>query len=157
TIVLDMNPRRLAFVREVMGVPDTVEVAGDGAELARVAELTGGDFAEVVVDATGSNRSMSRALDYGSFAGRLVYVGITQAELGFPHAPVLHRRELTLLASRNALAGDFRRIIQLIEEGRIDTRPWITHRAGLGEVADRFAGWLDPEAGVIKAMVAVEG
>ncbi len=32
--------------------------------------------------------------------------------------PIMHRRELTLLASRNALPGDFTRIIKLIGEGR---------------------------------------
>src|SRR5256885_12846467 len=48
--------------------------------------------------------------------------------------PSMHRRELTLLASRNALPPDFARIIKLIEDGRIDTRPWITHRADFDEM-----------------------
>ena len=60
-------------------------------------------MADVVIDATGSNKSMGRALEFGSFAGRIVYVGITQQDLSFPHAPIMHRRELTHLASRNAL------------------------------------------------------
>ncbi len=155
TIVLDVNEQRLEFVRRVMGVPDTVLVRGDGSELEAVAALTGGDFAEVVVDATGSNKSMSGALQYCSFGGRLVYVGITQAEVSFAHAPILHRRELTLMASRNALAPDFARIIALIEEGRIDTRPWITHEAGFDDVPAVFPVWMDPASGVIKAMVAL--
>lgn len=60
---------------------------------------------------------MSGALRYLSFAGRLVYVGVTSEELHFGH-PLMHRRELTLLASRNALSADFSRIIQLIEDGK---------------------------------------
>ena len=80
-------------------------------------------------------------------------VGITQAEVTFPHAPVMHRRELTIMASRNALPGDFTRIIQLIEQGKIDTRPWITHQANFDEVIDAFPDWIKPETGVIKAMV----
>lgn len=156
TLVMDMNPRRLEFVRDVMGVPDTLLVKGDGTELAALSEATGGELAHVVVDATGSNRSMSQALQYCAFAGRLVYVGITQAELTFPHAPVLHRRELTLMASRNALPGDFTRIIGLIAEGRINTRPWITHEAAFADVPGRFADWLNPEAGVIKAVVSLD-
>lgn len=156
TLVMDMNPRRLEFVRDVMGVPDTLLVRGDGSDLAALTEATGGELAHVVVDATGSNRSMSQALQYCAFAGRLVYVGITQAELTFPHAPVLHRRELTLMASRNALPGDFTRIIGLIAEGRINTRPWITHEAAFADVPGRFADWLNPEAGVIKAVVSLD-
>jgi len=123
--------------------------------LKRLNDLTGGQLADVVVDATGSNRSMSHALNYGAFAGRLVYVGITPEPVSFPHAPILHRRELTLLASRNALAPDFARIIRLIEEGRIDTRPWITHHADFEGMIAEFPNWLKPETGVIKAVVEV--
>ncbi len=155
TIVLDVNAQRLEFVRRVMGVADTVQVRGDGSEVDAVSALTGGDFAEVVVDATGSNKSMSGALQYASFAGKVVYVGITQSELSFPHAPVMHRRELTLMASRNALSPDFGRIIRLIEEGRIDTRPWITHEASFDDVPAVFPSWLAPETGVIKAVVSL--
>ncbi len=128
---------------------------GDGSELTALAEITGGQLADVVVDATGSHKSMSAALGYCAFGGRLVYVGITQQELTFPHAPVMHRRELTLLASRNALTRDFARIIRLIEEGVIDTKPWITHHAKFDDLIAAFPTWLKPETGVIKAIVAV--
>jgi len=156
TLVMDMNDQRLDFVREEMGVPATILTKGDGGELARLAELTAGQLADVVVDATGSNKSMGQALNYCAFAGRLVYVGITTQEVTFPHAPIMHRRELTLLASRNALAPDFTRIIRLIEEGRIDTQPWITHHADFNGMIAAFPDWLKPETGVIKAMVSVE-
>lgn len=155
TIVLDLNEQRLAFCREKMGVQHTILSKGDGSELELLKLLTDGALAQVVIDATGSNKSMGHALGYCGFTGRLVYVGITQAEVAFPHAPVMHRRELTLLASRNALPPDFTRIIQLIEGGRIDTRPWITHHAAFEEVAERFPVWIKPETGVIKAVVTV--
>jgi alcohol dehydrogenase len=67
----------------------------------------------------------------------------------------MHRRELTLLASRNALSPDFKTIIRLIEDHKIDTSPWITHRAALEEVPQRFTEWLNPESGVLKAVVSV--
>jgi len=107
-----------------------------------------------VIDATGSHHSMSAALRYLSFAGRLVYVGVTSEEIHFGH-PLMHRRELTLLASRNALSPDFKTIIRLIEDHKIDTSPWITHRAALEEVPQRFTEWLNPESGVLKAVVSV--
>ena len=43
----------------------------------------------------------------------------------------------------------------LIEEGKIDTRPWITHQADFDEVIAAFPDWVNPETGVIKAMVRV--
>ena len=66
---------------------------------------------------------------------------------------LFHRRELTLMSSRNARAQDFTRIIRLIEDGRIDTSAWITHRAPFGEVISQFPCWTHPEAGVIKALI----
>ena len=155
TLVMDMNDQRLDFVRQRMGVSDTILAKGDSEELKRLSELTAGQLADVVVDATGSYQSMSHALNYCAYAGRLIYVGITQELVSFPHAPLMHRRELTLAASRNALAPDFTRIIKLIEDGRIDTRPWITHQAGFDDMIGEFPNWLKPETGVIKAIVAV--
>lgn len=155
TIVMDMNEARLAFVRDQLGVPDTILTKNDGTELTRLAEMTNGQLADVVIDATGSNKSMGHALEYCAFGGRLVYVGITQQEVSFLHAPVMHRRELTVLASRNALPPDFTRIIRLIEEGQLDTRPWITHQVEFGGMIEAFPSWLLPETGVIKAMVSL--
>jgi alcohol dehydrogenase len=156
-IVMDLAPHRLAFVREKMGVPDTIELApgGETAALEQLRALTQGTLAQVVIDATGSAAAMSSCLQFAGFTGRVVYVGITQSELQFPHAPVMHRRELTLLASRNALPPDFPRIIAHIERGEINTQPWITHRAPLAELPDRMAVWMKPETGVIKAVVSI--
>jgi alcohol dehydrogenase len=156
TIVMDISESRLAFVREKMGIPDTIRVQGDESDAKSLAELTSGQLADVVIDATGSHKSMVRALEFAAFAGRVVYVGITQQNLEFPHAPIMHRRELTLLASRNALSRDFARIIGLIEAGQINTTPWITHHAKFDTVPDIFPTWLKPESGVIKAVVEME-
>ena len=155
TVVMDISESRLAFVREKMGVRDTLVVKGDEKDIKSLADLTDGRMADVVIDATGNHKSMVRAMEFAAFAGRVVYVGITQQNLEFPHAPFLHRRELTLMASRNALSRDFPRIISLIEDGRIDTVPWITHHASFDEVPDVFPTWLKPETGVIKAVVNV--
>ena len=152
-IVMDMVESRLTFVREKMGVADTVLATGGADDEAAIVRLTDGRMADVVVDATGNAASMARALSFAAFGGRVVYVGITQADLAFPHAPVMHRRELTLLASRNALSRDFARIIALIEEGRIDTVPWITHRIPFADTIAEFPRLLDPASGVIKAVI----
>ena len=155
TIVMDMNEKRLEFCQSQMAVEHTVR-AGDGKELETLDWITAGRHADLVIDATGNNQSMGQALQYAAFAGRVVYVGITQQEISFPHAPVMHRRELTVMGSRNALPQDFTRIIQLIEEGKIDTRPWITHRTSFSSLIETFESYTRPETGVIKAIVTVE-
>lgn len=154
TVVMDTNERRLEFVRSAMNVPDTLISTDIDGNVKALEALCGGTLPQVVIDATGSNHSMSAALRYLSFAGRLVYVGVTSADIQFGH-PLMHRRELTLLASRNALSPDFKKIIGLIEDGKIHTDPWITHRAPLDEVPAKFTEWLDPANGVLKAVVSV--
>lgn len=154
-VVMDLNEQRLAFVREKMGVEETVLSRGDlEADVKTFTELTAGKLGNVVVDATGSARSMNAAYNFVGFAGRLVWVGITQDPLSFTQ-PLMHRREMTFLASRNALPHEFTRIIRLIEGGMLDTGPWITHRAPMGGLIDVFPTWLKPETGVVKAMVEV--
>jgi alcohol dehydrogenase len=156
TIVIDTNEARLEFCETTMGVAHTIVAKGDGSELSALKAITGGQLADVVVDATGSSQSMSNALGYCAFGGRLVYVGITQQELSFLHAPIMHRRELSILASRNALSRDFSRIIGLIESGRINTQPWITHHARFDDMIGEFPNWLKPDSGVIKAIVDLD-
>ena len=155
TIVLDINEARLDFCKTTMGVDHTIHARGEAEIMTALETITGGRLADVVVDATGSNVSMSSALGYCAYGGRLVYVGITQKELTFLHAPVMHRRELSLHASRNAHSRDFTRIIHLIEGGKINTQPWITHHAKFDDMIAEFPTWLKPESGVIKAVVEV--
>jgi alcohol dehydrogenase len=154
TIVMDMNEQRLDFCRTAMGVPHTVRFRGDDSEADRLRELADGHLPTIVVDATGNPNSMSSALQYVEHTGKLVYVGITTQEVHFPH-PQLHRPEMTLLASRNSLPSDFRRIIQLIENGQIDTQPWVTHRTDFDRLIGEFDSFTRPETGVIKAIVEV--
>src|SRR6478672_11540087 len=115
-IVADMNENRLRFVREKMGVGETLHATGTDADVERFTELTAGKLGNVVVDATGSAASMAGAYRFAGFAGRVVFVGITQDPITFTQ-PLMHRREITFLASRNAVSPEFTRIVRLIEGG----------------------------------------
>ncbi|TWT50591.1 putative L-galactonate oxidoreductase [Rubripirellula amarantea] len=152
--VMDMNPDRLAFVEKNYGITNTVLFKGDGSEVERMKEITDGDMYQVITDATGNKHSMSGALAYLAPTGSLVYVGITTEELSFKH-PVMHRPEASILASRNAMPGDFTRIIGLIEDGTINTDTWITHRTSFTDVLKDFESFTKPETGVIKAIIEV--
>jgi alcohol dehydrogenase len=153
-VVLDLTDRRLRFVRDTYRGVETVLGLGTDADLATVEELTGGKWANVVVDATGSAASMSGAYRFVGFAGRLAWVGITQDPLTLTQ-PLMHRREMTVFASRNAVAPEFTRILRLMEAGTLDTQPWVTHRVPFDELVPRFDGLMAPAAGVVKAVVEV--
>ena len=150
--VMDMNEKRLEFCKEKLGVDHTVVFKNDDTEVDRLREVNGGELPVTVIDATGSHISMSNAFQYVSFTGQVLYVGITTQELSFKHVSI-HRPELTIKASRNAVPADFTRIINLIEEGVINTDPWLSHQASYDDFIGEFTNWLKPETGVIKAVL----
>jgi 2-desacetyl-2-hydroxyethyl bacteriochlorophyllide A dehydrogenase len=151
-IAMDLDAHRLAFCRQHLAIAHTIAAGPAALDQARV--ITGGDLPTVVFDATGNPASMHGAFSYVAPGGRLVFVGLFQGDVSF-HDPEFHRREITLLASRNATAADLRRVIGLLEAGRIDLTPWITHRATLDEAVSQFPSWLRPESRVIKAMITL--
>jgi len=108
---------------------------------------------DVVFDATGSAESMASSLEQVAPTGRLVYVGLTKDPITLNDA-LLHRREVTILASRNS-CGQFPRIIRMIEEGSIDTRPWITDRMSLSDVPLKLKD-LPAKTTLIKALVELD-
>jgi 2-desacetyl-2-hydroxyethyl bacteriochlorophyllide A dehydrogenase len=108
--------------------------------------------ADVVFDATGSAEAMAVSIQHVATGGKLVYVGLTRDPVCIDDS-LFHRKELTILASRNSF-GLFPHIIQLIEEGKIDTSRWITDRLRLSEVASQFES-LPKRQTLIKALVDV--
>jgi 2-desacetyl-2-hydroxyethyl bacteriochlorophyllide A dehydrogenase len=149
--VMDVKASRLDFCRRHLGVTHTLAGGGDVTEQLR--DIGGGDLPTIVLDATGNAASMEGAFELPAQGGRIVFVGLVQGEVSF-HDPNFHRRELSLFASRNALPGNFREIIALIEAGRIDTAPWITHRFDLVDTPQRFPEFAEDPA-VIKTVISV--
>ncbi len=149
-IGMEMSDRRTEFASTQLGVQDWVDPRHEPVEALR--RLLGGDLPLTVFDATGNPRSMAQALHYVEQGGSLVYVGLVQADIPLPD-PEFHRRELTLLASRNATGEDFAHVIGQIAAGKVQLGPWITHRATPEQMLDEFANWLNPDYGVVKAML----
>jgi alcohol dehydrogenase len=147
--VLDVNPRRLEFAKQEMAVDATVVV--DGKEK----EKLDGAF-PVVIDATGHAGSMGQAFHFVAPTGRLVFVGITPDNVSFPD-PLFHRREMTVFASRNSMPPDFDAIVALMQQGKINTKPWVTHRTTFDDYIGYFPEATKPEAGMIKLMVEIPG
>jgi 2-desacetyl-2-hydroxyethyl bacteriochlorophyllide A dehydrogenase len=152
-IAVDISAARLDFCRTHLGIEALVD-ATTGNVADQLETLTDGDRPTAVFDATGNPRSMHAAFAYPAPGGRLIFVGLVQADIAF-HDPHFHRRELTLLSSRNALPAEFTSVIGQIERGLINTAPWITHRAALPEVPAQFTAWTQPATPVIKAMITL--
>ncbi|MGW8392637.1 zinc-binding alcohol dehydrogenase family protein [Pseudoduganella sp. HUAS MS19] len=150
--VLDSREDRLAFSREVLKAPYTVLAGGGDKQL--MAALTEGEFYDVVFDATGNVKAMERGLEFVAHGGSYVLVSIVLDRISFSD-PEFHKRETTLLGSRNATADDFRAVLAAVKAGLVPTGLMNTHRSTLEGFVDVLPQWMDPASGVIKAIVEV--
>ncbi len=147
-IALDLNQNRLDFVKEQIGIEHTVNIANNPVE--KVNEITGGDMATAVFDATGNQKALEVGPDYMAYGGRYVLVGLSKANLTFNH-PKIHAKESTILCSRNATLLDFEHVLEQIDN--FPTASFITHKMAFDGIIDQFDNWTKPETGVIKGMI----
>lgn len=153
-IALDINSNRLQFCRDHLQVLHTIN-AGSEDVVERLKEITGGDMPSVVIDATGSQKAINNALQYLAHAGRFVLIGLQKDMISFSH-PEFHKRETTLMSSRNATREDFNHVVNSMKKGLVNPSTYITHQAGFDDMTKVFESWLNPATGVIKAMVELK-
>src|ERR1700722_1916759 len=150
--MLDTRQDRLDFCRDAIGVDHVVSAGPDARE--RLGALTSGDFFDCVFDCTGSAKAMSAGFLYVAHGGTYVLVSIVLDEIAFAD-PEFHKRETTLLGSRNATRADFDTVFAMLRAGKIPTARLNTHRASLEEAPAAFPRWLDPSSGVVKALIEI--
>ena len=153
-IAMDINDNRLAFCKNNLKVDHTVNPATEDA-LQKLKDITNGDMPTVIIDATGSLKAINNAFQYLGHGGRYVLVGLQKGDISFNH-PEFHKRESTLMSSRNATRADFEHVIDSMKKGFVNPTNYITHRVSFDQVKDEFASWLNPANGVIKAMVSLD-
>lgn len=152
-IAMDINEDRLNFCKEKLKIEHIVKASSQDL-IGQLNKITNGDMPTVVIDATGNLEAINYAFQYLSHSGRYVLVGLQRENIVVNH-PEFHKREASLMSSRNATRGDFRHVIASMKNGLVDPGTYITHRVNFAEVKDSFAGWLDPSNKVIKAMVSI--
>jgi 2-desacetyl-2-hydroxyethyl bacteriochlorophyllide A dehydrogenase len=150
-IAMDIHKQRLEFCRNMLGVSHTVLASANDVEK-QLRKITGGDMPTVVMDATGSLRAINQGFHYMAHGGRYILVGLQREAISFSH-PEFHKREGTLMSSRNATRQDFDHVLDSIKQNRVNPATYITHRVDFDSVSDHFASWLNPVTGVIKAMI----
>lgn len=146
---LDLSASRLAFLAST-GLAEPVPAEGEVESQLR--QHLGGDLPTVVIDATGNASSMQAAASLVAPGGRLVFVGHTKHDLTFAN-PLLHRRELSILASRNATRTDFENVLASLRSGAIDIAPWINARVDPAGFVRELPRWAKGPSEVVKAVV----
>ena len=152
-IALDINTQRLQFCKDKLGVAHTIN-ALDPDVFEQLKAITNGDMPTVVIDCTGNLKAINNAFQYMAHGARFVLIGLQKNEIVISH-PEFHKREATLMSSRNATSEDFKHVVASMKKGYVNPTNYITHRVAFDDVKANFASWLDPKNGVIKAMVTI--
>ncbi|MFL9844274.1 zinc-binding alcohol dehydrogenase family protein [Flavobacterium rhizosphaerae] len=153
-IIMDINEYRLNFCQETLRISHSINPLKE--EVAdSLSTFTNGDMPTVVFDATGNQNVMNSAFNYIAHGGRFVLVGLQKGELAFSH-PDFHKRESTLMSSRNATKQDFDYVLQTLRSGKIEPKKYITHRGAFNDTIDNFKNWINPENNAIKIIIDVD-
>jgi 2-desacetyl-2-hydroxyethyl bacteriochlorophyllide A dehydrogenase len=147
--LVDTRDTRLAYARDKLGFADVLQVSPDLAET--LAARTDGEMFDVVFDATGALPAMAQSLNYVAHGGRLVLVGVAPGDLVLAD-PEFHKRETTMLASRNALNRDFEQVIAAIKAGEIPTAALHTHSLAAVDLPERLPQLIAEADHVLKAI-----
>ncbi|MVT08794.1 zinc-binding alcohol dehydrogenase family protein [Chitinophaga tropicalis] len=152
-LAIDVNDNRLTWAKKIAGVKIAINAFDDHLD-EKLREATDGDMPAVVIDATGNLNAINNAFRFMSHAGRYVLVGLQKGTIGFSH-PEFHKREGTLLSSRNATRKDFDHVLENIRIGRINPEHYITHKIHFDNMVQEFPSLITDE-GIVKAMINLD-
>ena len=149
---IDGRQDRLDFCTRELGVAHAIALGPNDTE--QLSAVTDGEFFDVVFDATGNAKAIERGFGFVAHAGTYVLISIVRDNITFSD-PEFHKRETTLLGSRNATTEDFEAVLAAIRAGEVPTDALNTHRLKLAELPTEFSKLLDPAQGVVKAIVEI--
>lgn len=149
-IAMDIRKERLDFCRSILGIDYVINASEQPA--VKLEEITKGDFPTKIFDASGSAHAIMKGFEYLAHGGRYVLVGIQKGDICFNH-PSFHKRETTLMSSRNATREDFEHVVDSMKKGLIKARSYITCKLPFNEVVTAFESLSRPDSKVIKAMI----
>jgi len=150
-IALDVNAQRLAFCADKFDLEYTINGAQEDV-IKRLKEITNGDMPTVVIDCSGNLKAINGAVYYMAHGARFVMIGLQKQDLVISH-PEFHKREATLMSSRNALPADFQQVITSIKNGLVKPEDYITHKVKFEDVKNKFTSLNTADSGVIKAII----
>lgn len=150
-IAMDINDSRLEFCRKNLICHGSVNPRSTDA-VAALKEITNGNMPDVIFDATGNLSAINNSFNLMSHGGRYILVGLQKENITFSH-PFFHKREGTLMSSRNALKSDFMNVIAAIRTGKINVRKFVSNRVEFSQVKKEFPSYLRSQSSIIKTVI----
>ena len=153
-ILIDINQNRITYCKSILGIEHSFN-GNDETLFEQIKELTNGHFADIVIDATGNKKSIQQQLTFLGHGGKWILIGLQREDLHINH-PEFHKREATLMSSRNATKHDFEQVMDKIDKKEIDPALLITHTLDFKEVVNSFSTFIGDQT-LIKGIIKVNG
>ena len=137
-IAVDVDDAKLALAQKA-GARDLVNTPASSLR-ERIAALTSGDGADVVIEAVGLAETFVAAVEAVAFTGRVVYIGYTKGAVAYDSS-LFVKKELDILGSRNATLDDFRDVIEMLREEKFPCDGAVTRSVALEDAAEALETW----------------
>ncbi|XHR26859.1 MAG: zinc-binding alcohol dehydrogenase family protein [Chthoniobacteraceae bacterium] len=151
-IAVDIDDAKLELARQC-GAAHTVNSRRENLET-EVAEMTGGEGVNVVIEAVGLPQTYTQAVSVVAFAGRIVYIGYAKASVAY-ETKYFVMKELDIRGSRNATKQDFERVVAVLESGRYPSERTVTHTVPFAQAGEALEAWSRNPAAVTKIHVTL--
>ncbi len=149
-IIADMDENKIDYCNKIKGLQTILIHSGNMNK--EVMAQTSGAGADIVFDATGNLKAIESGLSYLAHAGAYILVGLQKQPFAFSH-PEFHKKETTLMSSRNATRRDFDAVIDFFMQSKAATADYITHRLSFSDAEEAFPAILHEKSKVIKAVI----
>ena len=138
TIAVDIDDAKLGIARAA-GAEHTVNTDPESLP-ARIAELTHGEGADVVVEAVGIPGTFVAAVNAAAFTGRVVYIGYAKTPVAYD-TTLFVRKELDILGARNATMADFRAVMAMLRRREFPVSATVTRAVSLEGAGGALDEW----------------
>lgn len=149
-LVADTQSTRREHVEHSLGLPTSDPSAADFPT--RIAEHFSGHLALKVIDATGNQQAMNRTVNYIRHGGTIVFVGLFKGDIQFSDTE-FHKKETSLLGSRNANMEDFAEVRRLMADGSLNATMMLTHRYPFVELDSLYEQGVINNSDLIKGVI----
>src|SRR6478609_6496086 len=155
-IAVDLDDQKLEWAT-ALGATHTVN-SKDTDPVEAIQALTGGNGADVVIDAVGRPETWKQAFYARDLAGTVVLVGVPTPDMKLPDIPLIDvfGRGGSLKSSwyGDCLpTRDFPMLVDLYQQGRLDLDAFVTEEIGIGDVEAAFDKM--HEGGVLRSVVVL--
>ncbi|WMY73816.1 zinc-binding alcohol dehydrogenase family protein [Buttiauxella selenatireducens] len=149
-VVADTSPARREHVISRLALP-VIDPSAEDFDLQLRAQFDG-SLAQKVIDATGNQHAMNNTINLIRHGGSIVFVGLFKGDLQFSD-PDFHKKETTMMGSRNATPEDFAKVGRLMAEGKLTADMMLTHRYPFATLAEIYESDVINNRDLIKGVI----